>query len=294
MARTLLVTGAAGHLGRQVLAELVQKKLKDTRIIAATRDPQKLKGLDGVEVVRADFDDEASLAVAFKGVDRLLLISTDALDRPGRRQEQHKRAIAAAAAAGVKHVLYTSIVNPNKDSPMGVAEDHRLTEAALVAEPRLGHTILRNNLYMDLLLGSLPGAFGAGALYAASGDGKFGYVTRADCARAAAAALAADFDGRRVIDVTGPAAVSNAEIAALASSIAGKPLPFVALTPEQARGGLEKAGFPPPIAALFVSFDEGAAKGELNVVSTAVKDLTGTAATDLKTFLTANKAAWVK
>lgn len=290
--RTLLVTGAAGHLGRRVLELLVARSGGDT-IVAATRDPAKLAGLKGVVVRRADFDDPASLAGAFAGVDRLLLISTDALDRPGRRVEQHRAAISAAAKAGVKHVVYTSLVNPGADSPIAIAEDHRLTEEAVAAAP-FGHTILRNNLYMDLQLGSLTGALAAGAIYSAIGDGRISYVSRDDCAAVAAAALVAVFDGRRILDVTGPAAVSQQELARIASSISGKDLQAVTLTPAAARAGLEHAGFPAPIAALFVSFDEGAARNDLALVSPVVKDLTGRPPVDLETFLASHKAAWVK
>jgi uncharacterized protein YbjT (DUF2867 family) len=80
----------------------------------------------------ATFDDESSLVAAFRGAERLLLVSTDALDTPGKRLAQHRAAIRAAEAVGVRHVVYTSLTNPYPGSPIGIAEDHRLTEAALV------------------------------------------------------------------------------------------------------------------------------------------------------------------
>ena len=127
----LLVTGASGHLGRQVV-ELLLETHSGT-IIAVTRTPEKLADLSrrGVIVLQADFDDPASLVQAFQGVDRLLLISTDALDAPGRRINQHRNAIKAAEQAGVKHVVYTSLMNPGPDSPVFLAPDHSTTEEAL-------------------------------------------------------------------------------------------------------------------------------------------------------------------
>src|SRR4051794_23190970 len=159
--RTLLVTGASGQLGRRVVELLLDAKAGT--VIAATRDPAKVADLAarGAVVRKADFEDEASLAEAFAGVDRLLLVSTDAVDRPGRRIAQHEAAVRAAVRAGVKHIVYTSMPNPGVDSPVSIAVDHRKTEEAITATS-LGFTILRNNLYTDLLLQSLPRAVATG------------------------------------------------------------------------------------------------------------------------------------
>ncbi|MEO5728244.1 MAG: NAD(P)H-binding protein, partial [Byssovorax sp.] len=144
--QTLLVTGASGQLGRRVVELLLEAKAGT--VVAATRDPAKLADLAarGVLVRKADFDDEGSLAEAFAGVDRLLLISTDSLVRPGHRLAQHQAAVRAAVSAGVGHIVYTSFTNPGVESPITVAPDHRLTEEAIAAT-KLGFTILRNNLY---------------------------------------------------------------------------------------------------------------------------------------------------
>src|SRR5215217_4903439 len=205
--RTLLVTGASGHLGQRVIELLLEANAG--HVIAATRTPEKLAHLAArdVEVRKADFGDPSSLAVAFAGVDRLLLISTDALDGTDRRQVQHRNAINAAAQAGVKHVVYTSLTNPEPSSPIAIAPDHYATEQALAASS-LDWTVLRNNLYADLFLQSLPHAVATGQLVAASGTGGAGFVTREDCARAAAAALAASSSGRTTLDITGPASVT--------------------------------------------------------------------------------------
>ncbi len=104
----LLVTGASGHLGKAVLKHLVETlNVPAARIVATSRRPEELGdwAARGVTVRKADYDDPAGLAAAFAGVDRLLLISTDALDEVGKRLRQHKAAIAAAASAGVKHVV---------------------------------------------------------------------------------------------------------------------------------------------------------------------------------------------
>lgn len=286
---TLLVTGASGHLGRQVVELLLGSY--DGTIVATTRTPEKLSDLSqrGVIVRHADFDDPASLAEAFKGVDRLLLVSTDALDVPGRRINQHRNAVKAAEQAGVKHVVYTSLMNPGPDSPVFLAPDHRSTEEALAAS-KLGWTALRENIYMDLWLMSLPQAIQMGKLFNAIGDGKAAYITREDCARAAAAALASTYEGRRVLDITGPEAISQHELAAIVSKISGQEITYIPLELNALVGNMVSAGLPRPVAEGYASFDVAVAQGKFSTVSNGVEELTGRKPTSVADFLTANRA----
>ncbi len=284
---TLLVTGASGKLGQRVLELLLEANAGT--IVATTRSPEKLAAFaeKGVIVRQANFSDPASLTKAFEGVDRLLLISTDTM---GVRLAQHIAAVKAAEESGVKHILYTSIANVSATSTAQVAPEHYGTEQALIGS-KMGYTFLRNNIYTDMLLGTLGQAISSGTLYAASGDGKIGYVTREDCARAAAAALADGFDGRRSLDITGPEALSQYDIAQIASSISGSPVTYVPLTLEAAINGMVSAGLPQFVAELLGSFDAATAKGELDVVTNAVEELTGRKPTSVAEFLTANKQA---
>jgi NAD(P)H dehydrogenase (quinone) len=288
--RTLLVTGASGHLGHRV-AELLLDAGHD-RVAVATRTPDKVADLAarGADVRRADFEDPASLTAAFAGVERLLLVSTDALDRPGRRLAQHRAAVAAARAAGVRHVVYTSLPNPGPESPVSIAPDHHGTEVAL-AESGLDYTALRNNLYTDLFLHTLPRAVATGQLIAAAGAGTTAYVTREDCARAAAAVLASTSSGRRAIDVTGPESLGLADIARIAGEVAGRPVAYIPVAPDDLRAGMIGAGLPGPIADLYVSFDVAISRGFLSQVSATVQELTGRAPTPVASYLAAHRAA---
>jgi NAD(P)H dehydrogenase (quinone) len=286
--RSLLVTGASGQLGRRVVELLLAQRAG--RVIAGTRDPEKVADLaaKGAEVRRVDFDDVASLDAAFAGVDRLLIVSTDAVDRPGRRLEQHLRAIGAADRAGVGHVVYTSLTRPEPGSPVTIAPDHWGTEQAIGAL-RAGSTILRDNLYADYLPYTLPQAAASGQLHTARGDGRIAFVLREDCARAAAAALADDVDGRRVIDVTGPDALSGEDLARIASELGGKRVVHVPVTADALRAGMIGAGMPAGVADLMVSFDLAAARGDLGHVSDGVDRLTGRPPTSVAAFL---RSAW--
>ena len=287
---TLLVTGASGQLGRRVVELLLQANAGT--IVATTRTPEKLADLSerGVIVRQADFNDPDSLAAAFAGVDRLLLVSTDALGEPGLRLKQHQAAVAAAEAAGVDHVVYTSFVNTGPESAVLFAPDHYGTEQAL-ADSQLNWTVLRNNLYADLLLFSLNQAIQMGQLFSAAGEGKIAYVTREDCALAAAAALISSFDGRRILDITGPAALSQHDLASLASEISGKPVVYVPLALEVLIQNMVAAGLPQPIAETYASIDTATARGQFEEVSGDFEKLTGTRPTAVANFLAAHQEA---
>ncbi len=290
---TLLVTGASGHLGRRVLELLLEAQAGS--IIATTRTPDKLADFAarGVVVRHADFDNPDTLAEAFAGAERLLLISTDVVGVPGQRLNQHRSAIKAAEQAGVRHVVYTSLINPGPDSPVLLAPDHHGTENAL-AESGLGWTVLRENIYTEVLLGSLIQAVQFGGLYNAAADGRAAYITREDCARAAAAALADPFEGRRTLDITGPEALSQTELAALASQISGRAINYVPLELETLIQNMENAGLPRPVAEIYASFDTAVGQGKFSHVTDNVQELTGRKPISVAEFLTANREALTK
>lgn len=289
----LLVTGASGQLGRRAIDWLLAHGHK--QLIATTRHPDKLAELTarGVDVRRADFDDEASLVHAFRAAERALLISTDAIDRPGHRIEQHQRAVRAFATAGVRQVVYTSLPNP-VGSAVSIAPDHAATEAALQAST-LDFTILRNNLYADLLLMSLPGAVASGQWVTARGQGAVAYVTRDDCARAAAAALAdRSFAGRRTLDVTGERAWTGEQLAGLLSELFSRQVTHLSVPAEAFRAGLVEHGLPPAVAELMTSFEVGIARAELATPTDTVLELTGETPENLASFLERNRAAFTR
>jgi NAD(P)H dehydrogenase (quinone) len=287
---TILVTGASGHLGRAVIAHLIGTyKVPAGQIIAATRKPEGLADLakKGVQVRAADFD-SADLAKSFTGAKRLMLVSTDAMDRPGRRLEQHLKAVKAAKEAGVQHIVYTSMPNPTADSPIPFAGDHRGTEEAIAASG-MTHTILRNSWYMENLAGSLPSAIASGKWHSATGQGRLAHTARDDQARAAAAALASGSTENKTFTLTGPEALTTEETAKIASEVLGKPIEVVHVTPEQLAGGMKAAGVPDMFIPLMVSFDVNTAQGRMETVTSAVKDLSGAAPQNLRDWFKANK-----
>ncbi|TCQ10034.1 NAD(P)H dehydrogenase (quinone) [Rhizobium sp. PP-F2F-G36] len=289
---TILVTGASGQFGRLVLdALLASGKVAPADIVAASRDTGKLAAYaeKGVTLRTADFDDAATLDAAFQGIDKALIISTDALAVPGQRLTQHRNAVTAAKRAGVGRLFYTSLPNA-ETSAVTFAPDHLGTEEAIKASG-LAYTILRNSWYMENLFLSLPSALQSGTWYTSASDGRTSYVARADLAAATVAALLADETGNVTLTLTGPVGYTNAEVAALVSEVTGKPLAVVNLTDEQLAEGLAGAGLPGFLIPTLVSFDANTRLGHIEIVTDSVETLTGRPSTSLKAFLEANKAA---
>ena len=290
MSDTLLVTGATGQLGKLVLDQLLGSGVEPTRIIATSRDSAKLADYTakGVQARVADFDDPASLDKAFAGADRILIISTDALDQPGKRLKQHLAAVAAAKKAGAKHILYTSMPSP-ETSVIPFAPDHLGTENAIKATG-IPYTILRNGWYMENLFMALPHALETGQWYSSSGEGRLAHIARADAARAAAAALASAVNESRTYTLTGGELRSTDEIAALVAKATGKRLDVVHISDEALAGGLKGAGLPDFLVPIVVSFDANTREGHINMVTNDVTSLTGATPVKLGAFLEASKA----
>lgn len=292
MSQRLLVTGAAGQLGRRVVEILLEHSA--TSIVATTRTPSKLADLAarGVELRAADFDKPETLATAFAGVDRLLLISTDAIYVPGQRLAQHKAAIAAAKKAGVKHIVYTSLPAPQPSSESVIEDDHFWTEQAIAASG-MSWTFMRHALYSDNLLWALPQAIATGALATATANKGRHSVTREDCARADAVVLASEQTHCRIYEITGPAAVTAEEVASIISELAGKPVVHADISPATLREGLAGAALPSTVVGAMVGFDVATSLGFHATVTSAVEDLTGRAPTSVRDFLAARREAFL-
>lgn len=288
-APTLLVTGASGHLGRAVVRHLLETlQVPPARIIATSRKPETLADLaaQGVTVRAADFDQPGTLSEAFRGADRVLLVSTDALLEPGKRLVQHRAAVQAAVDAGVRHVVYTSL--PSADtSHVSFAPDHLGTEQALAASG-LGWTLLRNAWYAENLAYTLPSALASGEWVTAAGEGGIAYIARDDLALAAATALASAHAGNRVYTLTGTQALTARDIAEKVATATGKPLSVVGVSPQQLADGLRGHGFPPVLADVFTSFDVATAAGDLGDVTDDFATLTGRAPSTFDAWLPAH------
>ena len=238
----LAITGASGELGRKVTALLIAAgHAKD--LILITRNPASLAeaAAAGATVRPGDYNDPAGLEQSLAGAERLLLISGLAI---GRRRVQHREAIAAAKRAGVKHVVYTSSAGLLPKSPSLAVHDHHTTECDLFASG-LAYTILRNSQYAEVIANMLaPMAAEQGAMVMSTGEGRICFVSKDDCAAAAAAVLTGEGHEGAIYEISGPEFSSFREAAALAAEFSGRPVEYRLCTTEEKLAIWDAMGVP--------------------------------------------------
>jgi NAD(P)H dehydrogenase (quinone) len=279
----IAVTGATGQLGRLVLAALAQK-VPAGDIVALVRSPEKAADLAAAGyVVRAgDYTDPAALQAALTGVEKLLLISSSEV---GQRAAQHANVIAAAKAAGVKLLAYTSILHADT-SVLALAEEHVATEAALAASG-VPYVLLRNGWYLENYLGNVAPGVAHGVVIGAAGDGVIHAAARADYAEAAAVVLTTPDQAGKVYELAGDAGFTMAQFAATLADLSGKPVAYQNLSEADYAKALEGFGLPAPFAAILADSDTGASKGGLGDSSGTLSALIGRPTTPLATVLKA-------
>jgi NAD(P)H dehydrogenase (quinone) len=270
---SIVITGGSGQLARAT-ADAVIERAGASELIMVTRNPDAIAdyAARGVTVRAGDFDDPSSLPAAFEGGDRLLLISADVL---GNRIRQHRAAVDAAAAAGVRHAAYTSIVNPSDSNPGVAAAEHRATEEMLRASG-MAWTFLRNSIYTEVLIPAGRTAIASGTLLTNEGDGRTSYISRRDCALAAAAMLTSDGHERRAYDITGPEALTADDVAAMLLEVGEERVEAVHVDDAQwVETMVAAVHMPEEVARAYATFGQATRQGYLAVVSTTFQELTG-------------------
>jgi len=256
----LLITGAGGQLG-QLAVEQLLNLVPAAQVVATVRNADAGSRLTerGVEVRIADYDRPETLDAALAGIGRMLLVSSNAL---GQRVAQHRGVIEAAARANVGLLAYTSVLHADT-SPLGLAQEHRETEAILRASG-LPFVLLRNGWYTENYTASVPAALAHNALLGSAGDGKIASAARVDYAAAAAAVLATDENwSGRVFELAGDHAYTLAEFAREVAQQSGRRVEYANLPEADYKAALLKAGLPEGLAALIADSDAGAANGAL-------------------------------
>jgi NAD(P)H dehydrogenase (quinone) len=240
----------------------------------------------GASVRFGDFNQPESLSAAYAGGTRMLLISVNG--GGGNRPELHKTAIDAAVRAGVKHIAYTSYINADRYVTSTLAVDHRRTERFL-QESGVAWTMLRNHIYANGLVDQAVQIVRDRRYVTYTPDARVAYVTREDCAAAAAAVLATPGHENKAYNITGPDAIGPRELVALASEISGKPVELVVVSETEYRRQLAASGMPQAAINGTISFAAELDSPFLREPSTAVADLTGRPATSVRMLLTANR-----
>lgn len=269
---TIAVTAAAGHLGRHAVEALLDRGVAPGSIVAAVRTPAKAADLAarGVEVREADYTRPDTLVSALRGVDRLLLVSSNEV---GQRAAQHANVIAAVGEAGVGFVAYTSILNAG-DTKMVLAQEHIATEDRLRASG-IAHTLLRNGWYTENYTDQLATILEHGALFGAAQDGRVAPAPRWDLAEAAAVVLSTDGHDGQAYELAGDTGITLAELAATISEATGQEVVYRDLPVAEYEQVLVGAGLPAPFAAVLADSDLGIVRGELTTDSGDLARLIG-------------------
>ena len=278
-----VITGASGQLGREVITELL-KKLPAAEIVAAVRDPNKVADLvaQGVQVRVADYNQPTTLESAFKGAEKVLLISSNEL---GQRVTQHSHVVDAAQKVGVKLLAYTSILHADS-SPLALAEEHKGTEA-LIKASGLPYVLLRNGWYTENYLASVPTALQHGVLIGSAANGQISSAARTDYAAAAAMVLTKVNQAGKVYELAGDDAYTLTDLAAEISRQSGKHVTYQNLPKAEFKNALIGAGLPEAFAELLADFDLGASQGGLFDNSHQLSQLIGRPTTPLTTMIKA-------
>jgi NAD(P)H dehydrogenase (quinone) len=269
----ILVTGATGPLGAAVTENLI-KGSQEVRILV--RDAAKVKST-GAQIAVGDYDDYASLLAAMQGIDKVFLVSGNDIENRGR---QHANVIKAAVAAGVKRIVYVSLQRKDDSATSFVADKtiaHLETEKLLKTSGII-YTILQFALYADMIpIFAGEQVLQTKTIYLPAGGGRAAYALRTDLGEAGAKVIADDsgkYDNK-VIELSGPAAVSWKEIAEIMSDVSGQTITYVSPSAEEFVSTLLKAGAPEWFPSAMAGMQQAVEQGEYEHVTDDLEEILG-------------------
>lgn len=268
------VTGATGQLGTLVIKEL-KKRIPNDEIVALVRSPERATKL-GVEIRKFDYSNRDGLTDSLKGIDRLLLISSNEI---GQRAKQHLNVIESAWKNGVKWIVYTSLLRADKSS-LSLAPEHHTTEQAII-DSGIDYTILRNGWYTENYANTIKGAVDGGAYIGSASNGRISSASRADYAEAAAVVVTDESHKGKIYELAGDDSYTLHDLAAEVSKQTGKKIPYKNMTEGEYIEALKSFNVPGPLAEAIAGWDISASKDDLYDDSNQLSQLIGRPTTPL-------------
>jgi uncharacterized protein YbjT (DUF2867 family) len=268
----ILVTGATGKNGSEIIRRLSGRKERVRAMVHRRTDIMRGTPNAELEYVEADFDDPASLRKILSGVQRAFLVTNSS----ERVEEQQLRFVDLAHEAGVKHIVYLSQLHAAADSPLRFLRYHAAVEEAL-RRSGVSYTNLRPNLYMQGLLMIGHTIASEGRFFAPASDARVSVVDVRDIAAVAVVALTKSGHEGKTYDITGPEALTHAEMAAQLSEALHRPVAFVDVPEQRFREALRGFHMPDWQADGLVEDYAHYRQGEASNISSAVQEVTGAA-----------------
>ncbi len=265
----ILITGATGTSGVEIVKLLSQRGVKFRALVRNPSKAEAISGLPGVQIVKGDLSEPASLAPALEGVERALFLSSPAADQA----KIQGNFIDAAKRAGVRHVVKFSAGGASPESPASFLRWHGETERQLEASG-MSWTHLRPNQFMQNFLGLLDMIRQSGTLHAPMKEARMGLVDVRDIAAVSAAALTGPGHEGKVYEITGPESISYATVAEKLSNSLGQPVQYVD-TPLEAYRSTLRTMLPEAIADGITELYAGWREGSADVVTDVVQKVGG-------------------
>ncbi len=270
--RTILVTGATGTVGSEVVRQLSTKGQMIIRAAARSANNSTFKDLKSVEIVELDYNKPETLATSFKDVDKLFLLTpfqSDMLDLTSNL-------LNAAKKSGVKYIIKQSVMGADAQPGITPGRLHRQAEK-IIEESGIPFSFLRPNSFMQNFVNFYsPMIKSQGALYAPAGDGKVSFVDVRDIAAVAVQALISDNQHKgKAYNITGPEALSYGQTAEILSRELGKGIKYVNIPDEDARKGMKDMGMDDWSANSLIELFDITRKGYASDISSVVEEFTG-------------------
>lgn len=276
----ILVSGATGQLGGKIV-EFLAEKLPTTDIIAGTTNTASEKALSltaqGIEVRKADFEDQASLVEAFTGIDKVFIVST--FGDPESYVRQQTNAVEAAKQACVKQLVYSSA--PRADASHFILAGPHLVRENIIKESGIPYVFVRNNWYVENELGTIQQCLNGAPWVTSAGEGKVGWALRADLAEATANILATDGHDNKVYELGGEN-LTQADFVTALNEVTGKEVSVMNVDDATYSAMLEQANLPADMIGMLTMIQQGIREGGLENNHSDLEMLLGRKPTTVK------------
>jgi uncharacterized protein YbjT (DUF2867 family) len=281
IAKTILVMGATGNLGRAVVKALTQKGFD---VKAGSTKPKKASPPPGVKAVKVVYEEPGTVTAALEGVDGLFLVAPPLdFDAPAKL----KPAIDQAKSAGLGHIIFNSAygMDQNEEAPLRVIERYLMASG-------VNYTILRPNFFMEnFSTGFIAPMIAQGGIFLAAGNAKTSFISAADIAEIAARSFQNEHYGI-AYNLSGPQALNHAEVASIISEVSGKEVIYHAISEEAMLQGARGSGLPEGAVKYLAFLYEAVRHDWMAVITEDVKKATGRAPISFAEFALKNAACW--